>query len=331
MVDVHPDLSAPPASIGVIGTGLIGGSIVRRLRALGRDVIAYDHDAAVRGRLADAGARVAADAADVARRCELVVLAVPPGSVATLWSELLAADVDDVTVIDVASSKGPIAAALRPVGEVPSSSGDAVFVATHPMAGRVEAGFDAALDNLFVDAAWIIVPHAEIDVPRLGQIVAFIRQMGARPCFLSVADHERFTAVASHLPHLLAFSYRKMLHALDADGMAAFAGGSLGDVLRVADADPPLWREILAANDGEIARARDALIGEMTAFPLDGTAPGDRLVADDSSPTPAAVELPSKGPIGARGAAELADTGRTGQFLVDIVVADDAVTCTFAP
>lgn len=265
----HERLYPHPCSVGVVGAGLIGGSIVRRCQTAAIDVTVYEQDATIAAAVREAGITTVESLEELVDGSDLVVVAVPPSATIGIWKAL--ADIaprrrDDRTgrlvVIDVASAKAPLVTALTHESDWANSS--AVFVLTHPMAGREVSGWQASQETLFDQAAWIVCPNQSMSGYELVSAVSFVRMMGARACFMSTDFHDRFAAMTSHLPHLVAFAYRDLLEVVDPNGTWwRFGGGSLADLLRVADADPQLWRDILSSNEAELVSAADALIARI--------------------------------------------------------------------
>ena len=97
-------MTAAPRT-GVLGLGLVGGSLLQGLRAAGADVAGFDADPDVTAAAAAAGCAVAADAESLARACEVVIVCVPPARTAEVVVEALAAG---AVVADVASVKAPV-------------------------------------------------------------------------------------------------------------------------------------------------------------------------------------------------------------------------------
>jgi prephenate dehydrogenase len=264
-----PRLEGDADVLGVVGTGHIGGSIVRRAHERRPRVVAYDRDAQVRAAVRALDVEVVDDLESLAGAADLVAIAIPPSHTVEAWQRLASAPRTrdrPLVVVDVASVKRPLLDRLSPRGDAPWAVADATFALTHPMAGRETSGFEAALDDLFVGAAWLVCPHPAMRGDALARILAFVTAMGADPGFFDPDRHDRFAALVSHLPHLLAFCYQDLVDDIDPTGnWQRFGGGSLADLLRVADADPALWAEILGENREEIDAALDELVVRLRA------------------------------------------------------------------
>ncbi|MCL1599722.1 MAG: prephenate dehydrogenase/arogenate dehydrogenase family protein, partial [Actinomycetia bacterium] len=179
-------------TLGVIGVGLIGGSMALGLRKVGWRVVGYDPDPDVRSLLEDLSIvdEVAGSLEEVVDGdVDLIVVAAPPK--ATI--EILAMIDTDVPTMDVTGVKSPV---IRVASTIPK------FIGTHPMAGRETAGPRAATAALFKGATWVVVEGGDGDATHLVESV--IAELGARVVRMEAADHDRAVAAISHLPHLVA-------------------------------------------------------------------------------------------------------------------------------
>ncbi len=247
---------------GVIGVGLIGGSIAAGLTDAGWTVVGYDADP-------DAVA-VAMDRSLVTRFVpmiddivatspDIIVVAAPP----TATIEVLTRLVTDLPIMDVAGVKAPVAAAAVHLPH---------YVGTHPMAGRETSGPAAASAALFRGASWVVVdgsdPHADVAA------VAVIEALGARVVRMSAEDHDSAVARISHLPQLV--SGALLAAASDSSGAIDLAAGSFRDLTRVAASQPIPWVELLKANSNAVL---DAIGSLKTRLALIEAA----LVSDDDA------------------------------------------------
>jgi prephenate dehydrogenase len=225
---------------GVVGLGLIGGSLLRALGGAG-----YDADPAVRAAAAAEGFEVADSPAGL-RGCELVLVAVPPARVVEVVEELLEA-LPDALVADTTSVKAQLPRHERLVG-------------AHPMAGAETAGWPASTAVLLQGAPWAACPAGEALEPLLA-LSAAVDALGGRIVACTPEEHDAAVARTSHVPHLAA----QALAGLAADGglQAALAGTAFRDMTRVARADAELWAEILAANRDACLDAVDELVARL--------------------------------------------------------------------
>src|SRR6266851_6044411 len=243
----------------VLGTGLIGTSIALALRSAGTTVWLSDADGAAARLAADLGAGLILPAAGAPDGpADIAVIAVPPAAVAPV---LAAAQRRGLArcYTDVASIKElPLQAAAQ------AGCALRTFVPGHPMAGRERSGPAAARADLFAGRPWVICPGPESLDDCVAAVTALARVCGAQPVRLAAAEHDRFMALVSHAPHLVAVAMAAQCQ--DApDAAMALAGPGLRDVTRIAGSDAGLWTEILAANAAPVREVLLAVAGRLGA------------------------------------------------------------------
>jgi prephenate dehydrogenase len=263
---------AAPASVVVIGAGLIGTSVALAMRARGAEVWLTDRDPAAARLAADIGAgQVLPDDAggseagrgDAAgpgpgRPADMAVLAVPPAAVAV---ELAAAQARGLArcYTDVASVKELPLARARELGCDLAS-----YVPGHPLSGRERSGPAAARADLFLGRPWVLCPGPQTSPAAVAAATGLAGACGAQPVVLTAAEHDRWVALVSHVPHLVSGGTAARLeHA--PGGALALAGQGLRDVTRIAASDPGLWTQILTANAGPVAEILAQVAAELQA------------------------------------------------------------------
>lgn len=242
-----------PERLGIVGVGLIGGSIALRARSLGSTVIGFDTDAEALQRARARGALddLAPGLESLAAQCDTLVVSAPVDATLAILDRL--ADLArertrtlPTLVLDVASVKAPF---------VHVASRLETFVGTHPMAGREVGGIEAANRDLFEGATWAYAPHANASLVRA--VEAFIRSMGAEPLSIEPSTHDAIVAVTSHLPQALSVALGSQLAAA-AHGdtrVLALCGSGMQSMLRLARSPQRMWGPIAAANARPLAAA----------------------------------------------------------------------------
>jgi prephenate dehydrogenase len=252
-----------PASVIVVGTGLIGTSVALALRPRGVTVWLADSDPAAARLAADIGAGTVLPG-DVPEGpppggpADVAVLAVPPQAVAPTLARAQAAGLAR-WYTDVASVKS------LPVRQARAAGCDmASFVPGHPLSGRERSGPAAARADLFLGRPWVICPDPPAPAAGLAAIEALARICGAEPVQVSAAEHDRWVALVSHAPHVLSAAMAARL--ADASNGALFLSGQgLRDVTRIAAGDTGLWTQILAANAAPVADVLAAVAADLAA------------------------------------------------------------------
>lgn len=231
-------------TIGIVGLGLIGGSIGLALREPNRLIVGFDADAK--------NAAVAQDRLCVDRlvsfeevlQADVVFLAVPPDVTVAVAERAMAAASPNTIVSDCASVKTEVAAWAQ-------KGRHARFVPGHPMAGHEKGGAAYASSWMFRGARWILTPTKSTAGASTRAIEALIKTMGAKPVRIDASQHDGQVATVSHLPHVLAALLVILGESLDTTEVA---GGSWKDMTRVGGVDPELWTQIMMRNRTELAR-----------------------------------------------------------------------------
>jgi prephenate dehydrogenase len=258
---VQPDRrteGVPPVfgKIGIVGLGLIGGSIALAARQIwpsslvigvdGKDVL----ETAMRLHAID----VAADDLIVLAEADVVILAAPVRQNIALL-ELLDENVRRPAVVtDAGSTKRAIVEAARALPP------RLTFIGGHPLGGAAKGGLEHARPDLFRGRPWLFTPTGDGAAEALDKLFAFVRALGAEPRTVSVAAHDRLLAYLSHLPQLTASALMQVIgDAVHEDGLS-LAGRGLLDTTRLAGSPADIWRDIAATNAEELRGALDAVI-----------------------------------------------------------------------
>jgi prephenate dehydrogenase len=249
------------ASAVVIGTGLIGTSIALALREHGVTVGLADQDPAAARLAADIGAgTVLPDARNAAARepADLAVLAVPPAAAAPALAAAQSAGLAR-WYTDVASVKGAVLDQARALGCDLAS-----FVPGHPLSGRERSGPAAARADLFLGRPWVICPEPETAPGAVAAAAALVRCCQAQVVRLPAGEHDRYVALVSHAPHVVAAAMAVRL-AGAAEPALLLSGQGIRDVTRIAAGGSRMWAQILAANAGPVAEVLTAVAADLSA------------------------------------------------------------------
>ncbi|HEV2261651.1 MAG TPA: prephenate dehydrogenase [Candidatus Rubrimentiphilum sp.] len=241
--------------LGIVGTGLIGGSIGLRARELGWNVSGFDADPAAARAAQQRGAiDWIAERDALYRDSQILVIAAPPRATVRELEQLRAHAPSAKLIIDVASVKVPVV----------DAAGDLLrFVGTHPLAGSERAGAAAADAALFQGKTWLYISPS--DSANKLHVEEFIGAMGARAVPTDAAAHDRMLALTSHLPQLLATLFTKSVRQQHAKQSEDFFGPVARELVRLGNSSPTLWREIFAYNGANIAAHARELAAQLEA------------------------------------------------------------------
>jgi len=251
--------------IGIVGLGLIGGSIALKARELWPTslVIAVDNKDVLETAMRLHAIDVAADDLFVLAEADVVILAAPVKQNLALLAELDEYIARPAVVTDTGSTKREIVAAAASLPQ------RFTFIGGHPLAGAAQGGLDHARPDLFVGRPWLLTPVArssgrpEPSGDAIDKLTTFVQALGGEPRIVPADSHDRMLAFLSHLPQFTASALMRVVGDAVGDDGLALAGRGLADTTRLASSPPDIWRDIAATNADEIGPALDALIAVL--------------------------------------------------------------------
>jgi prephenate dehydrogenase len=252
--------------LGIVGVGLVGGSVGLAAKAAGWEAVGVD-EPAILERAAEVGAIDSASTMKEVRGADLMMLAAPISRIPNLIGELVPTD---ALVTDVASTK------MKIVDEAEARG--LRFVGGHPMAGSQLSGASNAEKDLFRGARYFLTPTDRTDPEAYREVARFVREdLGAVPTAVEPKKHDLLMAALSHLPHLMAVALLKAASDISPEALS-FAGPSFRDLTRVGASNPALWSDILAENAPALGEALGAFAGAMAQL---GSEISDRKSIED--------------------------------------------------
>ncbi len=251
-------------TVGFIGLGLIGGSIARTIRRVHPEykLIACNRTrSTLVNALADGTLNTAVDDVDESfSGCDIIFLCMPV-SVNIQYLEKLKDLIPSSCIItDVGSVKTSIHEAAASLGM------EDRFIGGHPMAGSEKTGYANSTDRMLENVYYMITPAESSDPVKVDELKALVSDMGAIPVVLDYREHDRVTAVISHLPHVIAYTLVNLLRTSDdSEGlMRSLAAGGFRDITRIASSSADMWESICIENSGPILSAIDDYIRSLT-------------------------------------------------------------------
>lgn len=245
---------------GIVGLGLLGGSLARDLSAAGWRVLAEDRDHETLEAARDAGVVYGPLDPAAVNALDLLVLAVPVRAAPARLRQLRGSITADspLVITDVGSTKRSVAAAALAAGLGHR------FVGAHPMAGSHRSGWDASRKGLFHGCRVWTCPTSASEEAAISAVESLWRSLGGSPERIDPDDHDRLMARASHLPQLAATALATTLSRHDVSADALGPGGR--DTIRLAGSDPDIWTDILLDNADHVAPALHDLADELAAI-----------------------------------------------------------------
>jgi prephenate dehydrogenase len=245
--------------IGIVGLGLIGGSIALAAREIWPKalVIGVDNKDVLETAMRLHAIDVAADDGIVLAEADVVILAAPVQQNISLLDTLDENVRTAAIITDTSSTKRAIveAAKLLP----PRFT----FVGGHPLGGGSHGGLEHARPDLFAGRPWLFTPVGDASGAAVEKLSAFAGALRAEPRIMRADAHDHLLAFLSHLPQIAASALMRVVgDAVGADGLA-LSGRGLVDTTRLAESPAGIWADIAATNADEIGPALDTLIAVL--------------------------------------------------------------------
>lgn len=232
--------------VGIIGLGLIGGSILKSLS--GKDFECY---AVTRNETTIQNAKKyckeVSENIEILKECEVIFVAVPMSNVLETLDKLEGLILSSTIVTDVSSLKS----------FVMSKKYSYNFIGSHPMAGTEHTGFEYSFAELFEGAKWVLTPHKETSNELLKKLENVIVQTGAKIIYADALAHDRAVAKISHMPMLLAQALYK---SVENDDLAlSLASSGFRDMTRLAMSNINMACDMVELNNKNIDNALELL------------------------------------------------------------------------
>ncbi len=258
---MQDQLKSEDVQFGIIGLGLIGGSIAKSLSANKFEVFAEDSnqsyfDAAIK----DSAIVGSLDEINTSKDL-ILIICVPVSAHESVFLKHLNLLNEAKLVTDCSSVKNSVLNDLNKNGLKRDN-----YVFSHPMAGSEKSGYLNSNEKLFEDKTCILMTGEETQESSLRLCESLWQILGSKISLLDLKDHDSLLALTSHLPHLISFSLILTLAELKLESNKIFSGGGLKDFTRIASSDVKMWKDIFSNNNENISDAIDKFIEKITLF-----------------------------------------------------------------
>lgn len=251
--------------VGVIGTGLIGGSIAIDLKKNGfaDKILGVEQDLLNAQVAKDLGiVDQVATLDECIAESDIIIVAIPVSGAVKLIPQLLDRVTEKQIVTDVCSTKGMIASVVK------YHPNRKQFVLGHPMSGTEYSGPRAAMSGLFDGRAGIICDAEESDMRALATIQKMYDALNMRLIHLSSAQHDVHTAYVSHVSHVISYALALTVLEREKNDRHIFdlAAGGFASTARLAKSSPEMWVPIFMQNRDNVLAVMDTYIEKIQAF-----------------------------------------------------------------
>ncbi len=247
--------------IGIIGLGLIGGSMAKAIRlnsdhyVLGMDI---DQKIVTKAKIVEAINEELTE--KNIGECDMIILALYPDATVETVKKYAHLIKKGAYVIDCGGVKEKVCNNIPEIAK----KNDFIFVGGHPMAGIEKIGFKYSNAEIFAEASMILTPDDNVKIEDLANIKIFFLSIGFGKITVKTAkDHDRIIAYTSQLAHVLSNAYVKSETAKEHRGLSA---GSFMDLTRVAYLNETMWTELFLENKNNLINEIKILIDNLSEY-----------------------------------------------------------------
>lgn len=247
-------------TIGIIGSGLIGGSVARAYKSDGHTVLIKDKDTATLGYALLSGIADGELTTERLSECDITFIALYPDAAIAFLKENAEFFKKDGLVIDLCGTKREICE----TGFTLSKEHGFTFIGGHPMAGTQFSGIKYSRKDLFRGAPMVIVPPRFDDIALLDRIKNMLSPLGFGSFSVGTAEkHDEMIAFTSQLAHIVSNAYIKSETAKSHGG---FSAGSYKDMTRVARLNAEMWTELFTENSDNLINELNYIINSLGEY-----------------------------------------------------------------
>ena len=249
-------------TVGVIGLGLIGGSLALSLRSRGHELLGADRSERHRAEAVERGLVASCVAVEeLAARCDLIAVAVPVDAAVPVCRQLLDLD-STATVVEMGSTKAVLAKALK------NHSQRGRLVLTHPMSGTEFSGPAAAVPELYAGRVCVFCDREDSTPEHFTRAQDLLERLGMRSVEMAAQPHDMHVAYVSHISHVSSFALSHTVLNKERDERKIFqlAAGGFASTVRLAKSNPATWAPIFAQNAAPLTEVLDEYIAVLQDF-----------------------------------------------------------------
>ena len=231
-------------NIGIIGLGLMGGSLAKAVKRYGisKKVYGFTNSEKNKKEIEELGlVDELVDLETLKKVSDVIILSIPVDAIISMFPNFL--DINEkTTIIDMGSTKEYI------VKNIPTKIRKN-FVAAHPMTGTEKNGPKAAIDNLYEGKTVVLCDLEDNENMHVNKAFKIFQEIGMRIVVMNSHEHDVNACYISHLPHLISFGLANtVMSHQNPKEIIALAAGGFKDMSRIAKSSPRMWGDIFKQN-----------------------------------------------------------------------------------
>jgi prephenate dehydrogenase len=232
----------------IIGLGLIGGSVAKRLSKNGFEILAIEKNKSHLNNAKKSKILIGGLEKIDSTKKLFVIVALPPKILLRNFDKYLDLFHKADFVTDCTSVKGSL------LSKIKKNRLESKFILSHPIAGSEKSGFLNSNEDLFREKISIISKHKGLATSTLQKCKELWFELGSKTHNLDPKLHDKIFSLTSHLPHVVAFSLISLFSKRKSSEYKKFIGGGLKDFTRIAESDPKMWENIFSLNKNNLLK-----------------------------------------------------------------------------
>lgn len=253
-------------NVGIIGLGLIGGSIALKIKEIDKNTVIYGLDKDMDSMSYSLSKGIIDKKLDIKSidNLKYIFIAIPVDAIKSEIESILNKISNDTLVIDLGSTKYEICK------RVLDHANRKNFLAAHPIAGTEFSGPSAATNNLFDNKVLILCETEKTDQHLLLDALKIFDLMNMKIINMDSIEHDKHIAYVSHLSHISSFMLGKtvMNKEEDQDTIYDMAGSGFESTVRLAKSSPETWASIFVENKNNIVESLNEYISNINNFKI---------------------------------------------------------------
>ena len=232
----------------IIGLGLIGGSVAKRLSKNGFEVLAIEKNKSHLNYAKESKVIIGGFEKIDSTKKLFVIVALPPKILFSNFDKYLDLFHKAEFITDCTSVKGSL------LNKITKNNLESKFILSHPIAGSEKSGFLNSNEDLFREKISIISKHKGLASSTFKKCKELWFELGSKTHNLDPKSHDKVFSLTSHLPHVVAFSLISLFSKRKTSEYKKYIGGGLKDFTRIAESDPMMWENIFSLNKNNLLK-----------------------------------------------------------------------------
>jgi prephenate dehydrogenase len=246
-------------NIGIIGLGLMGGSLAKAVKRYGiaKKVFGFTNSERNKKDILELNlVDELVDLETLKKVSDVIILAIPVDAIIGMFPDFLDID-ENTTIIDMGSTKEYI------VKSIPTKIRKN-FIAAHPMTGTEKSGPKAAIDDLYEGKTVVFCDLEDNGNLHVNRAFKIFQEIGMRIVVMDSDQHDIHACYISHLPHIISFSLANtVMGHEDPKSIIALAAGGFKDMSRIAKSSPRMWGDIFKQNRKNLLASIDLFESQL--------------------------------------------------------------------